>query len=108
MTCKYAFEKQCGGPHEPGCQSALESVVLYKHLGFYDDCSVASPSPAFPGLVQGSQGGGIILGTSSLTFSPTPTDAGASPSARCWVARTGCLPVLEGPRPLLLPASTSD
>lgn len=96
MTCKYASEKQCGGPREPRCQSALENVVLCKHLGFYDDCSVVSPTLVFTGPVQGAQGGGITSDTSSLTLSPIPTDAGASPSARCWVAGTGSLWVPEG------------
>lgn len=85
----------------------MENVALYKHLGFYDDCSIVSPSPVLLRPAQGSQGGGFILGTSSLTFSPISTDAGAPP-ARCWVARIGSVLVLEGPRPLPLPASNSD
>ena len=36
--------------------------MLYRHLGFYPDSSVASPSPASPGPTQGSRGPGITPG----------------------------------------------
>ena len=37
-------------------------MVLYRHLRFYPDGSMVSPSPASPGSTQGSQGPGITPG----------------------------------------------
>lgn len=90
----------------------MENVVLCKHLGFYDHCSMLSPSLVSPGPVQGSQVEGLP---------PAPPNDHSSPFLQAPVpplCQEPWGPVCDldlvtpgrwqSPCPELLPAGTSD
>ena len=74
-------------------------------LGLYDDCSTLSP---FPGPVQGSQGGGIILSRLLIDVLPHSCRHPCLPLCQVPGSQNPVTPDTGGSRPTLLPASTSD